>query len=1002
MNEINDAHLHTVDSVAEALQVSRLTGLTSDEAARRLELAGYNELPEEPPTPVWRLILNAFEDRMVQILLAAAVVSFFMAVASGDVHDLVEPFVIVTILVLNAIVGVWQESSAEAAIKALKSFAPTKATVLRNSTITTIPARELVPGDVVEVAVGSRVPADLRVTALLSTTVRVDQSILTGESVEVMKHTDVVTSEECFAVNMLYSGTNISYGKAVGIVVKTGPKTQIGTIEGAVRSAQEEKTPLQEKLDEFGELLSKVIGIICLLVFAVNVLRFIVFSKDHSGGYVAPLVHSLKLAISLAVAAIPEGLPAVVTTCLALGTRRMAHQNALVRSLPSVETLGCCTVICSDKTGTLTTNMMSVSTVITVGKDEKLRQYRVEDSRFNYAENSVSRDGVTVANPVQEDFALAHVSSVCCLCNDASLAYNSKTAQTERVGEATEAALLVLAEKMGFAFPPATHPSTPEERVCAVSNLWKSQYKKEATLEFTRERKSMSVCCSTSTQKYLFVKGAPEAILERSTKVMLSDMSERPLSNEMRARLAEALKKMSCGSQALRCIACAYRKIDDATLGNNLSDPNRFASLESGLTFCGMVGMLDPPRQEVRGAIEQCYTAGIRVIVITGDNKDTAESICRRIGVFTESESLVGRSFTGAEFAKLTPSEQLEAMKTAQLFSRTDPSLKSHLVSLLQQHKLVCAMTGDGVNDAPALKKADIGVAMGSGTEVAKAASKMILADDNFNTIVKAIGEGRAIYNNTKQFIRYLISSNIGEVVCIFTTGLLGLPDALEPVQLLWVNLVTDGLPATALGFNPPDPDIMEKPPRKSSEPIINGWLFTRYLLVGIYVGIATIGGFIWWFLANGYTFGEIMNADLCNDGSARCTVLHDPREARAVALSVLVVVEMFNALNAVSENESVLSFPPYKNKWLLAAVVSSMFLHFVVLYVPFMCYIFNVAPLGVPGVDARTIGNSTEWLLVPTEFKEWKAIIVLSFPVMLLDEVLKYVTRRATAGKKQ
>jgi len=1005
---LKDTQLLSTTAVLEAAEVNPSQGLTSTEAAARLAKYGPNALPEEQPTPWWKLLLEQFEDRMVQILLAASVVSFIMAVIAQDSHDLIEPFVILSILVLNGAVGIWQESSAEAAIKALKELVPLKAHVLRDGTLVSLPTEDLVPGDIVEVAVGNRIPAEIRLTELLSTTIRVDQALLTGESLEIVKQTEVVGSEERFPRNLLFSGTNVTYGKARGVVVGTGVNTEIGKIEKDVREAADEKTPLQEKLDEFSELLSKVIGVICILVFAVKVFSFFMFTKAEkisAVGYMEPIVHSIKLAISLAVAAIPEGLPAVVTTCLALGTRKMARQNALVRNLPSVETLGCCTVICSDKTGTLTTNMMSVSRVLTFNNEEKLQEYQVADSQFNVVDGQVTLNGATVQNPVSADKALSQFALVCSMCNDSTLEYIEKTNSVTRVGEATEAALRVLSEKVGSPTGPIPQGIRPAERVHYCTSAWAGMYRKNATLEFTRERKSMSVHTTTTSapsKSYLLVKGAPESILERSTKVLLANGTEKPLSAAMKQRLMESLKSMSTGSTTLRCLAGAYRTVEPLEKLKNLGDPTQFQNIESQLVFCGLAGMLDPPRAEVPQALRECTTAGIRVIVITGDNKDTAESICRRIGIFSENEALAGKSFTGAEFDALRPEQQEAAVRTARLFSRTDPSLKGKLVSLLQSQKYVCAMTGDGVNDAPALKKADIGVAMGSGTEVAKAASKMVLADDNFGTIVKAISEGRAIYNNTKQFIRYLISSNIGEVVCIFTTGLLGLPDALEPVQLLWVNLVTDGLPATALGFNPPDPDIMEQPPRRPHEPIVNGWLFARYVIIGVYVGIATIGGFVWWFAANGYSYAEVTDPSLCKGSAERCAAVQDPREARAVALSVLVVVEMFNALNAISENESVLCFPPFRNPLLIGAVMLSLSLHYLVMYCPIMCNLFNVAPLGVPGVDPRAITSETRWFLVPTDFTEWKAILVLSFPVMLLDEVLKFVTRRQAARARK
>eukprot|EP00759_Apiculatamorpha_spiralis_P006248 PhF_6_TR13659/c0_g1_i1/m.21916/K05853/ATP2A; Ca2+ transporting ATPase, sarcoplasmic/endoplasmic reticulum len=423
---LRDTHLFPPAEVCSMAQVVPSRGLSQDESARRLAFFGPNGLPEEPPTPWWRLILDEFDDRMVQILLAAATVSFVMAMLAWDMHDLIEPFVILTILILNAAVGVWQESNAEAAIKALKSLVPSKANVLRDGVLNSIDTENVVPGDIVEIAVGSRVPADIRVIELLSTTVRVDQAMLTGESYEIMKQTEVVDASERFPRNLLFSGTNVTYGKVRGVVIGTGKNTEIGAIDNDVRETADEKTPLQLKLDEFGDLLTKIIGVICIAVFGVTMVRSFFLNKNKPASIAEPILHSIKLAISLAVAAIPEGLPAVVTTCLALGTRKMAQQNALVRNLPSVETLGCCTVICSDKTGTLTTNMMSVSTVVTLNQDTTLRQYRVTDTQFNIAENTVSCNGAVLAQPLKDDMALSHLASVCNVCNDATLEYNQK------------------------------------------------------------------------------------------------------------------------------------------------------------------------------------------------------------------------------------------------------------------------------------------------------------------------------------------------------------------------------------------------------------------------------------------------------------------------------------------------------------------------------------------------------------------------------------------------
>ncbi|EPY32060.1 Ca2+-transporting ATPase [Angomonas deanei] len=599
--------------------------------------------------------------------------------------------------------------------------------------------------------------------------------------------------------------------------------------------------------------------------------------------YVTPTIHSLKVAVALAVAAIPEGLPAVVTTCLALGTQRMAKHNAIVRVLPSVETLGRCTVICSDKTGTLTTNKMSVQQVVTLGDDEKLQVYTLENTEFEPKPGCVKEKGVVKRNVTLENTAMEMLTATGTLCNDAALFYNESTGKVEKIGGATEAALLVMSEKITD-----DNTAVPGE-VNAFRKKIESVWEKKHTLEFTRSRKSMSVLCQSTSKNILslFVKGAADDILKRSSRVILSNGDIVPLSKSIRdkfTRKIEATASLPCG---LRCMGFAFRPV--AALNNSdLENSSNFEKIESDLIFTGFCGMSDPPRPEVLNAIRDCHTAGIRVLVITGDKKETAEAVCQQIGLLRGGES--GVSFTGEELDAMSPSEKQKAVRSAVLFSRTDPSHKMELVKLLQNEKFICAMTGDGVNDSPALKKADIGIAMGSGTEVAKSSSNMILADDNFATIVNAVREGRSIFNNTKQFIRYLISSNIGEVACVLFTGLFGFPEALSPVQLLWVNLVTDGLPATALGFNPPDPDIMEQPPRDVDEPIVNGWLFVRYMIIGVYVGCATVAGFIWWFLINGFTLGDLATYASCTDlSNPHCQVLNNPKTARSIALSILV-----------------------------------------------------------------------------------------------------------------
>lgn len=554
-------------------------------------------------------------------------------------------------------------------------------------------------------------------------------------------------------------------------------------------------------------------------------------------------------------AAIPEGLAVVITTCLALGTRKMAAKNAIVRSLPSVETLGSCSVICADKTGTLTTNQMSVNKMVYLndyGTD--LEEIDVEGTTFA-PKGGFSRRGEEVKNLAASSTTILRLTEVAALCNDAQITFDSKNGTYSSVGEPTEGALRVLAEKVGSPDDDFNLQNTRlprQEKTHCVTKYYEDRNPRLATYEFSRDRKSMSVLVGHGHHQRLLVKGAPESIFERSTHALLGAKGRRvPLDSNLRGLLAR--KVVNFGNRGLRIIAFAF--VDDVAnspLLKSATTTEAYARIEQNMTFIGLVGMLDPPRPEVSESIRKCREAGIRVVVITGDNQNTAEAICRQIGVFGEQEEdLQQKSFTGKQFDSLDDEEKLKAARFGSLFSRTEPTHKSQLVDLLQSFGEVVAMTGDGVNDAPALKKSDIGVAMGSGTDVAKLAADMVLADDNFATIESAIEEGRSIYNNTQQFIRYLISSNIGEVVSIFLTAAAGMPEALIPVQLLWVNLVTDGLPATALSFNPPDHDIMRRPPRKRDENLVGGWLFFRYMVVGIYVGAATVFGYAWWFMYN-------------------------------------------------------------------------------------------------------------------------------------------------------
>ncbi|CAL9048268.1 calcium-transporting ATPase 1, endoplasmic reticulum-type [Musa acuminata AAA Group] len=1018
------AWARTVQECEAEFKVSAEYGLRSDEVLKRREIYGLNELEKHSGPSIWQLVLEQFNDTLVRILLVAAVVSFVLAWYDGDeggemgITAFVEPLVIFLILIVNAIVGVWQENNAEKALEALKEIQSEHAAVRRDGNlIPNLPAKDLLPGDIVELKVGDKVPADMRVLYLISSTVRVEQASLTGENAAVNKtnhhveHEDIdIQGKEC----MVFAGTTVVNGSCVCLVTQTGMNTEIGKIHSQIHEASqsEDDTPLKKKLNEFGEVLTAIIGVICALVWLINVKYF--FTWEYVNGWPSNFKFSFEkctyyfeIAVALAVAAIPEGLPAVITTCLALGTRKMAQKNALVRKLPSVETLGCTTVICSDKTGTLTTNQMSVVRLVAMGRwTDTLRSYKVDGTTYD------PHDGKIYDWPASSmDGNLQMIAKIAAVCNDASITQSGHHFVTS--GMPTEAALKVLVEKMGLpgGYDPSSLDSAEILRCC---KWWNGIAQRVATLEFNRTRKSMGVIVkSKSGTNSLLVKGAVENLLERSTHIQLLDGSVVLLDDSSKNLIMNALREMS--TNALRCLGFAYKDDlaefsaydgGDHPAHKLLLDPSNYASIETGLIFVGLVGLRDPPRKEVYRAIEDCRAAGIRVMVITGDNKETAEAICRDIGVFSPDEDIHLKSLTGKEFMSSNDKKAILRQNGALLFSRAEPGHKQEIVRLLKEDGEVVAMTGDGVNDAPALKMADIGIAMGiAGTEVAKEASDMVLADDNFSTIVAAVGEGRSIYNNMKAFIRYMISSNIGEVASIFLTAALGIPEGLIPVQLLWVNLVTDGPPATALGFNPPDKDIMKKPPRRSDDSLITAWILFRYMVIGLYVGIATVGIFIIW-----YTHGSFMGIDLSGDGhtlvtyaqlsnwgecsswdgfkvapftagSRRFTFDTNPCDyfqtgkvkAMTLSLSVLVAIEMFNSLNALSEDGSLLSMPPWVNPWLLLAMSVSFGLHFLILYVPFLAQVFGIVPLS---------------------FNEWLLVLAVALPVILIDEVLKFVGR--------
>ncbi|KAF5842393.1 hypothetical protein DUNSADRAFT_7378 [Dunaliella salina] len=702
---------------------------------------------------------------------------------------------------------------------------------------------------------------------------------------------------------MLFSGTLVVAGRARGIVVGTGSSTAIGKIRDAMSVEEDVVTPLKAKLDEFGALLSKVIAGICVLVWVVNINRF---NDPALGGWFQGAIHYFKIAVALAVAAIPEGLPAVVTTCLALGTRKMARHNAIVRTLPSVETLGCTTVICSDKTGTLTTNQMSVIKVAAVqSSSSQLAEFDVTGTTFSPEGMVLGPGGVVLRQPADTP-CLAHAAQCAALCNDSQVFVAQKTGKLQRIGESTEIALRVFAEKIGL--PSSVRPDRPISRSQFGTNtFWQEHAERLALLEFSRDRKMMSVLVKGSDRQHnIWSKGAPEFVLRKCSHVLANNGEGAvPLTDSMRQAILSDMQAFG-SRQALRCLALAFKSVPTSTTKLGYND-------ESGLTFIGLLGMHDPPRPECRSALSTCHNAGIKVIMVTGDNKGTAEAVARQVGALSPSTALAGSddedtpgfSYTGRQFEEMGALGQAAATRNLVVLSRVEPMHKLRLVELLKAQGHVVAMTGDGVNDAPALLRADIGIAMGSGTAVAKHAADMVLGDDNFATIVFAGG-------------------------------------------------VVD-------------------------DPIVNGWLFLRYLIIGMYVGIVTVYGFIWWYISypegGNMTWSQLTHFQSCASqpgGAKDCEVFHS-KHPTTISMSVLVVVEMFNALNNLSEDSSLLRIPPWDNKWLVGAIATSMALHFGILYTG------ASAMFGVTGLS----------------FAEWAMVLQLSAPVVLVDEVMKAWSRR-------
>ena len=882
-------------------------GLSSAEVKARQEKYGLNELQEAPPTSFWQMLWSQINSFVIYMLLAAAIISALFG-------DYVEAIAIMAIVVLNAILGIIQESRAEAALAALKKLAAPEAAVLRDGKRVSVPAGQLVPGDIVFLEAGNFIPADVRLMEAIN--LRIDEASLTGESVSVQKNAQIRLEDDIplgDRANTAFMGTLVTYGRGQGIVVSTGMNTQLGMIATMLQQVEEEQTPLQRRLDQFGKILGWATLVISGLVFVIGVIRFIL--EPGTADFFSPealetFTELFMIAVSLAIAAVPEGLPAVVTISLALGMREMVRRHALIRKLSSVETLGSASVICSDKTGTLTQNEMTVTRIW--GDGEFIN---VTGSGYT-PQGDFTLDG----NPIiLKDYPVIKAALwLGTLNNDAQLepAGEQEERETFRmVGDPTEGSILVAALKAG-ASAKSLNQSYPRAQEIPFDSVRKRMLTIHAV--HSPEDEDISPLNSEDGKRDLYfidVKGAPDVVLGLCTQVMTSNDHNQPLTDQRREEILAANDAMT--GDALRVLGVAYRTVPV------LPDEINSEDLEQGLIFVGLIGMIDPARKEVSEALVTARNAGIRTIMITGDYPNTARAIAEQIGLLRPG----GKVMTGNDLNKLSDEEMIENVQDTDVYARVSPEHKMRIVDALRANQEVVAMTGDGVNDAPAIKRADIGIAMGiTGTDVAKGAADMVLTDDNYASIVSAVEQGRVIYSNIRKFVYYLLSCNAAEVMVIFLATLFGWPIPLTAIQLLWLNLVTDGAPALALGTEPGDPDIMERPPRPTNEPIINKHMQIGILVQTIAITAVTLGAF-----AIGL-YSEPEHAEF----------------AQTMAFVTLSISELFRAFTARSEFYPLLKIGVFKNKLMNWAVLGSLVMIFLVVYVPFLQPIFNTAPLGI------------------------------------------------------
>ncbi|HOU13424.1 MAG TPA: cation-translocating P-type ATPase [Anaerolineae bacterium] len=944
-------HALSIEAAAEKLGADTRSGLTTAEAKKRLETYGYNELEEKKPPTFFERLWESITEFIVMILIVSAVISAILG-------DYVEAAAIIAIVILNTAISIIQDTRAEQALAALKKMAAPEAHVIRDGTRVMVPSRELVPGDLVLLEAGSIVPADLRLVQSMN--LKAEEASLTGESVPVNKnaqHTLDAAAGLGDQHNMAFMSTTITYGRGQGVVVATGMKTVIGRIAELIQSVEEEDTPLQRKLDAVGKTLGIASLAICGLVFLVGMLRPVITGETVGWDLRHWIDHSKEffmLAVSLAIAAVPEGLPAVVTICLALGMQEMVKRHALIRRLPAVETLGAATVICSDKTGTLTQNQMTATRIWVDG-----RTYEVT-GRGYAPEGKFMFDGAEMLNLDEHPVLQANLWGGV-LCNDAILEQHTDT-KYRMIGDPTEGAMVVSGAKAGLwrdkleaVFPRVNEIpfDADRKRMTTIHDLEPAG------------KENLSPLPGGGKNNYVAItKGAPDLVLDCCSAILTAH-GPAPLTDAKRQEILEA--NAAQASQALRVLAVAYRPLAE------VPDEPQPKDIEKDLIFVGLQGMIDPARPEVLPAVQKAQGAGLRTIMVTGDYAATAAAIAGEIGILREGHAVV----SGAELEAMSDDQLAATIDKVDVFARVAPHHKMRIVSALRKRNNIVAMTGDGVNDAPALKQADIGVAMGiTGTDVTKQTADMVLTDDNYVSIVSAIEQGRIIYSNIRKFVYFLLSCNVAEIAILFISTALGWAPPLTAIQLLWLNLLSDGAPALALGLEKGDPDLMDRPPRPPEEPVINREMWLGVAVQTIAITAAVLGAYLLGWKVYGpehALFRGYVQGTYDFDEFVLLT-------AETMAFVTLVASELLRAYTSRSERYPLFKLGVFTNKYMQYAVGFSLFLLFLVVYIP------------VPAV--QQIFNTT-----PITLNEWVPMVPLILLPSVAAEVQKWFFNRQKKG---